>query len=173
MTEDSTRYEVTIDPARSKLLVSGMTLIGGGFVLSGLMTSQPLLVLVALVAFSIALYNYPLLREKDPLISANWNGIDIDALGLVAWKYVDDLSLSDDSNNGRPSKAMCLQLNGPLNDIIQHNGDDNALRNLQVRIWRHEPPNSLLINLDTLKGEPGDIFANVERIRQQAFSQSS
>lgn len=173
MTVDTTRYEVTIDPARSKLLVSGMTLIGGGFVLSGLVTSQPLLVLVALVAFSIALYNYPLLREKDPLISANWTGIDIDALGLVEWKYVDALSLSNDSEGRRPSKAMCLQLNGPLNDIIQHNGDDNALRNLQVRIWRHEPPNSLFVNLGTLKGDASEIFANVERIRQQALSQST
>lgn len=137
------RFDVHMTPDKGRRLVLGSSIVGGAAVLAGLILSEPILVLVSLAAFAVALYNYPLLNRTEAHLAATLHGLSIDGLGIVDWKSIDTLTLSEDVG----SPTLLCTLNQPLEGSLKEVDDTSALRTVQVNIWRLEGSATLAIDL--------------------------
>lgn len=137
------RFDVHVTPDKGRRLVLGSAIVGGTAVLSGLILSEPILVLIALAAFAVALYNYPFLTRTEAHLTATLHGLSIDGLGVVDWRSIDALALSEDV--GRPT-LLCT-LNRTLEGSLKEADVSSSLRAVQVNIWRLEGGTTLAIDL--------------------------
>ncbi len=137
------RFDVHVTPGKGRSLVLGASMAGGAAVLAGLLLSEPILVVVALAAFAVALYNYPLLDRTEAHLTATLHGLSIDGLGIVDWKSIDALTLSDDQN----TPTLLCTLNQTLEGSLKEADETSALRTVQVNIWRLEGGATLAIDL--------------------------
>ena len=48
-------------------------------------------------------------------------------------------------------------MNSSASNLISTDDDDNMIRRVQVRVWKFEPPDTLLIELKSVKEDPQDI----------------
>lgn len=153
------RFDAHIKPDGGRALVIGSAIIGGAFVLGGLVLSEPLLVLVALIAFAVSLYNYPLLRARDPHLSASLLGLQIDGLGTVDWGSIADLKFEQEGD----TSSMTCTFADTLDQAVKQTEEAGALRNLQVNLWRLQEDGSLVIDLSNFTEAPQDIYEAVDR----------
>lgn len=144
------RYEAHIKPDGGRALVVGSAIIGGAAVLAGLILSEPLLVVVALVAFAVSLYNYPLLAQREAHLAASLQGLELDGLGLLAWRAIQSMEFDG-------TKTLTLNLNGKLDNSVKQSEDASALRTLQVTLWKMQGPQTLTLDLSHYFEEPDDI----------------
>lgn len=136
-------FDVHVTPDKGRRLVLGSSIVGGAAILAGLTLSEPILVLISLVAFAVALYNYPLLNRSEAHLSATLHGLSIDGLGIVDWRSIDALTLSDDTS----TPTLLCTLNQSLEGSLKEVDETSALRTVQVNIWRLEDGATLAIDL--------------------------
>lgn len=158
------RFDVHVTPDKGRRLVLGSSIIGGASVVAGLLLSQPALVLFALAAFAVSLYNYPLLNRTEAHLSASLHGLTIDGLGIVDWRSIDNLALSEDTS----SPTLLCTLSETLEGSLKETDDTSALRTIQVNIWRLQDSATLAINLDQVDEPANEIFEAFQAFHARA-----
>ena len=160
------RFDVHIAPDRGRRLVAGASIFGGASVLAGLILSQPLLVLVALGSFAVALYNYPLLGRREAHLSATLHGLKIDGLGIVDWRSIDDLALSEDAT----FPTILCSLKDTLEGALKEADDTSALRTIQVNIWRLQDSTTLAIDLSQVIEPAREVIDALQHFHTRAVT---
>lgn len=158
------RFDVHIARDKGRRLVAGSAIVGGASVLAGLVLSEPILVLVALCAFAVALYNYPLLGRREAHLSATLHGLEIDGLGVVDWRSIETMILSEDA--ARPT-ILCT-LKETLEGALRETDDTSALRTIQVNIWRLQDSATLAIDLSQVREPAGEIIKALRHFHVRA-----
>jgi hypothetical protein len=158
------RFEAHIKPDGGRALVISSAMIGGACVLAGLMLSQPLLVLAALIAFAVSLYNYPLLGAREAQLSAGLDGLELDGLGTIGWRSIQSLELGPAEG---PASLHC-HLADTLEQAIKSQGETSALRTVQVNIWRLQDEKTLVIDLSRFVEEPQDVLYGMTLFHERA-----
>ena len=156
--DGTARFEAHINPAKSQALVGGATVFGGVCLLGGLLLVNPILVLLALAAFALALFNYPHLRENEPLLVVSPRGLKLDGLGLIRWSSVISCGLDDEVAPGKRSTRLRCKLLDTMPNSLRSEDEDGMIRRIQVRVWKFEPPDFLIIELGPMKEDPQDVF---------------
>ena len=155
------RFDAHLKPEGGRALVVGSAIIGGAAVLSGLLLSEPLLVFVALIAFAVSLYNYPLLVQDDAHLSASLQGLAIDGLGSMRWSSITSLTFDG-------QQTITLELNDKIDEAVTQAEDASALRTLQVSIWKQQGDQTLVLTLAQFKENPSEIHDAINRFHAQA-----
>lgn len=160
------RFDVHITPDRGRRLVAGAAIFGGASVLAGLILSRPILVLVALGAFAVALYNYPLLGRREAHLSATLHGLKIDGLGIVDWRSIENMTLSEDV----ASPTILCSLKDTLEGALKEADETSALRVIQVNIWRLQDSTTLAIDLSQVIEPARDIIEALQNFHTRALT---
>lgn len=158
------RFDIHLTPDKGRRLVAGSAIVGGALILFGLILSEPVLVLAALGAFAVALYNYPLLNRREGHLSATLHGLEIDGLGIVDWRSIKDLTLSEDAAN--PTILCTLQRT--LEDSIMESDETIALRTIQVNIWRLQDSATLAIDISQVNEPAGEVISALKVFHKRA-----
>lgn len=158
------RFDVHITPDKGRKLVAGSAIVGGAMILFGLVLSEPILVLLALGAFAVALYNYPLLNRREGHLSATLRGLEIDGLGTVDWRSVENLTLSEDA----ACPTILCTLTGTLESALKETDDTSALRAIQVNIWRLQDSATLAIDLSQVNEPASEVIAALKQFHVRA-----
>lgn len=158
------QFDVHVTPNQGRRLVLGASIVGGTAVLAGLILSEPILVLISLAAFAVALYNYPLLNRTEAHLTATLHGLAIDGLGIVDWRSIDTLALSDDQN----APTLLCTLNQTLEGALKEAGETSALRTVQVNIWRLEGGATLAIDLSQVDEPAAEVCQALQGFHTRA-----
>lgn len=158
------RFDVHVTRGKGRRLVLGASIVGGTAVLAGLTLSEPILVLISLAAFGVALYNYPLLNRTEAHLTATLHGLSIDGLGLVDWRSIDTLALSDDQS----APTLLCTLNQTLEGSLKEVDETSALRTVQVNIWRLKDGATLAIDLSQVNESAVEIHRALQGFHTRA-----
>lgn len=150
------RFDAHIKPEGGRALVIGSAIVGGAAVLAGLVLSEPLLVFLALIAFAVSLYNYPLITRDEAHLSASLQGLTIEGLGSLNWKSITSVSFEE-------PHGIVLNLSDKLDSVVSQAEDSSALRTLQISLWKQPDDQTLVLNLSEFEESPADIHDAVKR----------
>jgi hypothetical protein len=158
-------FDAHIKPDGGHALVIGSAIVGGACVLAGLVLSEPLLVLAALLAFAVSLYNYPLLNPNEAHLSASLHGLEIDGLGTIDWHSIKTIDRKDVEGKAH---AQCKLTQTLEKAVKKADGTSSALRSVQVTIWRLPDQHTLAIDLSRFKEKPEEVLSAMNRFHARA-----
>lgn len=151
------KYEAFIHPREAELLVIGATVLGAITLFAGLFLQMPFLVLVTIASFGVAIYQYPKINNRKPMIVADSRGLAIDGLGRFEWQAIRSLHLDVPSETSGGTYRLVVHLAEEVEAYFHPQEEETALRSVQTRIWRHEEENRLSVLLDGFRETPLEI----------------
>ncbi len=155
----SERLEIYTDPTNGRTWVFGATVIGAICMLLGLLMNQPLLVLITITCFAVALYKYPMLRSTRPQVIAAREGLTLDGLGRIRWNSIRSLTFD--------GQSILCHLDPDFEEAINVEETETALRSIQFHVWHRIEADQVRIDLKHLRGTPKDLFARIEALHKE------
>lgn len=149
--------------------VIATSFVGAVCMLVGLFMNEPGLVIITLISFAIALYNYPFIVGKQPQLIVGRDGLTLDGLGRIRWQVIESLQIETDEITKKPTAIQCHLLPEMESRIIEEE-DGHLLRSLQVRIWKRSGPDRISIDLKALKEAPQDVVDAIDQSRREALN---
>lgn len=127
--------------------------------------------LLAVLAFGVSFYFYPLIEAERTRAGAGEHGIFIEGFGLIPWRSVDDIRLSTYAIRSIQVSELHVKLSKSLPQALA--ADWRSLpwhRLLMMLPWKMGADNIVRINLEPFPGNPEDITRAFQR-QWQYFGQ--
>jgi hypothetical protein len=141
---DDTNFPVYVTAALAAVFVTAAWITGEAYWLA-----------FALAAAGFTYYNMPLLETGRPTIGANQYGIFIQAFGLIRWRAIEYIGLSEIAERAMTVHELQIVLNAPLGSAL-------------VADWRKQPNYRRLMRLPWRMDHNGVVRVNVEPFDQPA-----
>jgi hypothetical protein len=141
------------------------SLVAAGLIAAGLYRANPILFGLGCVAAGFAYYNWPLAEVGRPRIGANQYGIFIEGFGIVQWRAIGAIDLSQIAVRSDTRHELHVSLKQPLSSALVADWRKvPAYRSLMRLPWSMTYDNKIRIALDALEKEPGEIHRTFVRM---------
>lgn len=136
-------------------------LLIGGSIAGG----STLVFALGVAAAGVAYFNLPLLDTQRPRLGANQYGIFIEAFGLIRWRAVKSLELVTIATRASTVHELNIALNQPISSALVADWRNVPLWRRAMRLlWSMTRDNVVVVRLDPLDRDPGEIHRNIERM---------
>lgn len=113
---------------------------------------------LAIAAAGFTYYNIPLLETGRPTIGANQYGIFIQAFGLIRWRAIERIDLTEIAERAMTVHELQIALNAPLGSaLVADWRRQPAFRRLMRLPWRMSHNNVVRVNLEPFD-QPADVI---------------
>jgi hypothetical protein len=122
-------------------------------------------VVPAVAAVGFAYYNIPLLETGRPTIGASQYGIFIQAFGLIRWRAIERIDLSQIAERAMTVHELQIALNVPLSSALVADWRNQPVYRLLMRLpWRMDHTGVVRVGLEPFDRSPGEIHRTFLRM---------
>ncbi len=157
-----------------EMMVYGGTFFGLFALAGGLVSGQPVPLILAALMLGSAFYFFPMIRTERAQLRVEARGLYLDGMGWLPWTSIRDVRMYDKSVRTIRNTQLELQLIGPVKDFVMPDANQGALRAFMTRIWSVKPgadsgnAEMVLVRLEPLRAKPEEILASMQRFLPQA-----
>jgi hypothetical protein len=120
---------------------------------------------LAAAAGAFTYYNIPLLETGRPTIGANQYGIFIQAFGLIRWRAIDRIDLTEIAERAMTVHELQISLSTPLGSALVVDWRKQPRYRLLMRLpWRMNHANMVRVNLEPFDQPPDAIHRTFLRM---------
>jgi hypothetical protein len=135
------------------------------FITAGWITDAAYWLVPAAAAAAFTYYNIPLLEIGRPTIGANQYGIFIQAFGLIRWRAIERIDISEIAERAMTVHELQIVLSAPLGSALVVDWRRQAPWRRFMRLpWRMNHNNMVRVNLEPFDRAPDEIHRTFLRM---------
>jgi len=132
---------------------------------TGFFRANPILFGLGAIAAGFAFYNLPLAETGRPRLGANQYGIFIEGFGIIAWRAIDKIDLTQIAVRAMTLNELQISLKVPLSKALIADWRKVPLHRQLMRLpWSMTYNNMIRITLDPFDKEPDEIHRTFLRM---------
>ena len=132
---------------------------------AGTAKANPILFGLGAVAFGFAYYNWPLAEVGRPRLGANQYGIFIEGFGIIAWRAIDKIDLTQIAVRAVTLNELQITLKTPLSSALIADWRKLPFYRQLMRLpWSMNYNNMIRVTLDPFDKEPDEIHRTFLRM---------
>lgn len=163
--DDIVGYTVAYEREEIFFPVYVVTFLAVALTALGVIKGLPILIALAAVPAAAAYYNLPLLETGRPRIGAGQYGLFIEGLGLVAWRAIEAIEISETMLRGDVTRDLQLTLKQPVPEALLADWRRRPMARRFMRLpWKMASKTTIRIPLDILDRPAEEIHGTLLRL---------
>jgi len=152
-----------------EMMVYGGTFFGLFFLLGGVMSGTPALLVLAIAMLGGAFYFFPMIRTDRAQLRVEARGFYLDGLGWLPWTGIRGTRMYDKSVRTIRNAHLELTLAAPAKELVIRDEKPDLIRDVMAKIWSSKRgPDGvagtlIVVRLEPLRATPEEIQAAMRR----------